>query len=428
MKPPIPSSLKICLIGRHFQILSRSTDHGFLWPIARGLARQGHEVTVLSTRSPLGKFQIERDGVTAYYLKEGSQSLSRMEFSEAAFKKFSELHHENPFHIVHSLDSSGIKIAKHKKALKVAVAYDVEATQMSQLFSILGMSRGSVGSMLITASAVVYKFLTTYFGGDRRLLLSADGVFVTHPQQRLLLERYYLYPDFHTYTVPYGIELGDLTPKEKSIELRRRLNLPENGHVAVTISDMTQLLEVKNLLDAFEKVAIKKPNSYLIIIGNGPLFKEIEFEILSRALGSRVLMTGPLKETEILDYILLGDVFVNMSSRTTGFEPSMIEAMAQKKLIIGSEVSPISNVVADGVDGFLLRPADIDSLSNLLIEIFSGALPVDQIGEKARQKVIELFDTQKMVRALLDAYRKIILNRGNFREARPLKNLASSQV
>src|SRR5690606_14697062 len=138
----------------------------------------------------------------------------------------------------------------------------------------------------------VYKFLTTFYGGDQRLLSTADGIFVTNPQQRIILERYYLYPDFHTYTVPYGIELGDLTPKEKSFELRKSLGLPENAHIALTISDMTDVQELMPLLRAFEKVAIKKPNSYLILVGNGPKFKDIEFEVLNLALGSRVIMPG----------------------------------------------------------------------------------------------------------------------------------------
>jgi hypothetical protein len=102
---------------------------------------------------------------------------------------------------------------------------------------------------------------------------------------------------------------------------------------------------------------------------------------------------------------------VNLSSRSTGFEPTQIEAMAQKKVIIGSEVSPISNVVEDGVDGFLIRPADTESLSNLLIEIFSGSLPSEEIGEKARQKVLEMFDTQKMILTVNNSYQKIIQNK-----------------
>ncbi|MNT62051.1 hypothetical protein D3C72_1997400 [compost metagenome] len=82
---------------------------------------------------------------------------------------------------------------------------------------------------------------------------------------------------------------------------------------------------------------------------------------------------------------------------------------------MGSEVSPIANIIEDGRDGFLLRPADVDSMSNLLVEIFSGSMPVDEIGERARHKVLDLFDTPKMVKTTLDAYRKILLNTGKYR-------------
>lgn len=415
-KEPLPDTLNICLTSHRFPILSRATDHGFLWPIAKGLAREGHKVTVIAANSPMKKPEVVRDGVTAYFLNEGPKNQSHVNFQQAAYLKFMALHKQEPFHIVHSIDKSGYRIGQKKDKLKVAIAYDVEATQMSQLFAILAMKQDTLGSMLTTALATAYKFLTTYYGGDRRLLSKADGIFVTNPQQKIILERYYLYPDYHTYTVPYGIELGNLTPKEKSLELRKRLGLPENSHVAVTITDMTDVQEVMPLLKAFEKVAIKKPSSYLILVGNGPKFKDIEFQVLNLALGNRVVMTGAVPSTEIEDYIVLGDVFVNMGSRSTGFEPSTLEAMAQKKVVLGSEVSPIANIIEDGRDGFLLRPADVDSMSNLLVEIFSGTMPADEIGERARQKVLDLFDTQKMVQTVLAAYRKILLNTGLYKK------------
>lgn len=414
-KERLPDSLKICLVGQRFQILSRASDSGFLWPMARGLARQGHSVTVISTRSPLGKAEVQRDGVTAYYLQEGNSRYSGMTFTAAAYQKFRELHRENPFHIVHSLDDSGYRIGRRRKELKVAVAYDVEATQMSQLFSIMGMSQETAGSLLTTYVALAYKFLTTYLGRDRNLLRTADGVFVTNPQQRVLLERYYLYPDARIFNVPYGAEVGDLSPKEHSLELKRKLGLPEHAQIALTVSDMAEGRELQPLLRAFEKVAVKKPNAYLVIIGTGPHFKKVEYEVLSLALGNRVLLPGAIKTSELLDWIVMGDVFINLSSRTTGFEPGMIEAMAQKKVIIGSEVSPISNIVEDGVDGFLIRPADADSLANLLLELFAGTLPGDEIGERARKKVMDLFDPQKMVQSAIDAYGKILVNTGMFR-------------
>ncbi|AFY00386.1 glycosyltransferase family 4 protein [Bdellovibrio bacteriovorus] len=415
-KSRLPETLNICLTSQRFPILSRATDHGFLWPIARGLAREGHKVTVLAASSALKKPEVTRDGVKVFYLHEGAKNLSHLSFQMAVRQKFAQLHKEDPFHIVHSIDKSGYRIATRKDDFKVAVAYDVEATQMSQLFAILAMKQDTLGSMLTTAVATAYKFLTTYYGGDRQLLSTADGIFVTNPQQRIILERYYLYPDFHTYTVPYGIELGDLTPKEKSLELRKKLGIPENAHVAVSITDMTDVQEVIPLLRAFEKVAIKKPGSYLLLVGNGPKYKDIEFQVLNLALGNRVILTGAIPAGELEDYIVLGDAFVNMGSRTTGFEPSTLEAMAQKKVVLGSEVSPIANIIEDGRDGFLLRPADVDSMSNLLVEIFSGTMPADEIGDRARQKVVDLFDTAKMVQSVLDAYRKILLNTGLYKK------------
>lgn len=410
-KIKIPDQLRICLVAYKFPILGRATDHGFLWPIAKGLAQRGHDVTVIAAKSPLGKQEVQRDGVRVFYLHEGYPNFSSIKFEQAVYRKFISLvEKEGPFHIVHSIDKSAIEIAKHKSRLNVAIAYDVDATQMSQIFSILGMVQESFSSLVSTGAAVLYKFLSTYFGGDREILKSADGVFVTNPQQRIFLERYYLYPDFHTYTVPYGIELGEMAPRPESQDLKKKYHLNENSHIVVTITDMSEPKEVINVLKAFERLAVKKPNSYLLLIGNGPGWKQIEFQMLNLALGSKVIMTGALKTEEVADCISIADVFVNMSSRSTGFEPAMLEAMAQKKIIIGSEMSSISNIVEDGRDGFLLRPADTESLANLLIEIFSGGLPITDIGERAHEKVTNLFDSRRMVHSIENAYQKILMN------------------
>jgi 1,2-diacylglycerol 3-alpha-glucosyltransferase len=400
--------INICLISRRFQIMSRATDMGYIWSIATGLVERGFRVTVISYSSPINKYEIEREGVKAYFLNDQGSPFIRTSFEESVYQKFIELHKTKPFDIVHSLDASGLKIAKSRKQFKVKFVFDVEATQISQIFSIIGMSQETVSGILTTFAALLYKFLTTYLKKDREILKNADSVFVNHPQQRVMLERYYLYPDFHIYSLPYGVEIGQLELREKPLDLKKNLGLPEISQIALTLSDMTEMDEIINILVSFEKVALKKPNAHLIIVGKGPLMNQIELEILNRVLGSRVILTGALKSQELFDYISLCDIFVNLSSRTTGLEPAQIEAMSQKKLIIGSEVSPLSNIIEDGMDGFLIRPADTESLANLIIEIFSGTLPIDEMGEKARQKVLEMFDRKKMISGIYNAYLKIL--------------------
>ncbi|MGZ3727330.1 MAG: glycosyltransferase, partial [Pseudobdellovibrio sp.] len=174
----LPPKLRICLIGQKISVHSRSTDSGLLWPLARGLTERGHEVTIISTSSPLKRPEIFRDGIRAYYLNEGQPQYKAFKFADAAHRKFISLHKEKPFHIVHSLDSSGYKIGRHKKLLDVNVAYDVEATQMAELFSIMSQSKPGAWHFMATLVHLIYKFLNSYFTHDRSILDSADGIFV----------------------------------------------------------------------------------------------------------------------------------------------------------------------------------------------------------------------------------------------------------
>lgn len=422
----LPERLRICLIGQKIPVLSRSTDTGLLWPLARGLTERGHEVTIISTTTPQKRSEIFRDGIRAFYLNEGQPHYKTIRFSDAAHRKFVNLNNEKPFHIVHSLDQSGFKIGRHKHNLNISMAYDVEATHMAELFAILSQNQSHLRNSIKITLQLVFKFLQTYFMEDRSLLQSADGLFVTTPQQRTILERYYLYPDFHTYTVPYGINLGDLTPKSESENFRMKLNIPEDSQIILAISDFFSVYEVKPLLHAFEKVVLKNPNTYLLLLGDGPQWKKVEFEMLKLALGSRVIMPGAVTAEEMLDCILSSPIYVDLSSRSTGLEPSLIEAMAQKKVVIGSELSPISEVIEDSVDGFLVRPADVETLSVLLEKLISGDnLNKTEIGEKARKKVVEVFNRQKMIDSLINAYKQILTNSGRFKHRASQKSFFS---
>ncbi len=396
-------SFNICLVSERFPLMNTMGEVGFLWPIARGLVKLGHKVTVISWRNKNRIPFVEQNGVKAYFLGE-SQGAIKDNFPSLVLKKFQSIHQQTPFDLVHSLDGSGFEVALRRKPLGVAMVYDVDATHMAHVYSILGMAQETLGSLLRTSFQVALTFLRTFYSHDRRLLKSADAVIVHSPQQRLILERYYAYPDKRIFMVPFGVEVEDLSPRERSQELMKKLGLPANSQCVVTVSDMTELGEIKNVLYAFERVAIKKPTARLIIVGHGPLRKEIEFEMLKLALGSRVIFSGDVLASQIADYIALADVFVNLSARTSGVEQSLLEAMAQKKVIIGSEVSPLANVVEDGLDGFLIRPADTFTLSELLLQVFNGQMSTTEIGEHARQKVLNLFDSQKMLAQTLSAY------------------------
>ena len=408
--------MRICLIGHKIPVQSRAADTGLLWPLARGLTERGHEVTLISTNSPLKRAEVFRDGIRAFYLYDGHVHYKTTQFKDAAYKKLSQLHKDRPFDLVHSLDDSALKIGLNKKKLNIAVTYDIEATKMAELFSTLTENDGSLVSQIRTSIKIGYKFLKNYFFHDRALLDTADGIFTTTPQQRLILERYYLYPDYHTYTVPYGINLGDLTPRSESESFKLKIQIPDDAHIVLAVSNFSNSFELRPLLKAFETVVLKNSNTYMIILGNGPRWKEVEYQMLKLVLGSRVLMPGAVDVQELMNYILTSSVYVDLSSQSTGLEPSLIEAMAQKKVVIGSELSPISEIIEDGKDGFLVRPADDKTIANLLTQVLYNKENYAQIGEEARLKVLKVFNRQKMIDSLLTAYFEILEKTGHLKK------------
>lgn len=422
-RQPIPDQLNIALISQFAPLFHRTTGPSFLRLIARGLAFRGHSVTIITGENMGGATNVrEADGVRIVSIAPSRTSRLRSQAHQPRFQdlvrsKFLELHREKPFHLVHALDSSAIRVGMMKRDHGFAMAYDVQATHLSDLFAIMGMGQETLGSILGTGLSVGLRFLKTYFGKDRRLLATADGVFAASPRERISLERYYLYPDAKIHNVPYGIEIGALTQADESAESENRpwLKLPKSTHIAVTVSDMNEIGEMLNLLRAFERVAIRKPNSRLIVIGDGPRFKEIEFEALMLALGSKVIFTGELNHEDQVRAISRADVFVNLSARTSGFEPSLLEAMAQKKVVIGSEMSPMAAMFEHGLEGFLVRPADVGEITDLLLAVFEERLPTQQIGEAARAKITALFDPEKMVVETLKAYRSILEATGYYR-------------
>ncbi len=114
-------SLNICLVSRRFPLLSSNNEIGFLWPIARGLVKLGHTVSVITWRNRERVDYLEREGVKAYFLGE-SPGAVMANFPDLVLRKFRTLHRDRPFHLVHSLDNSGVQVGLSRRELGVALA------------------------------------------------------------------------------------------------------------------------------------------------------------------------------------------------------------------------------------------------------------------------------------------------------------------
>lgn len=402
----MPMDFHVCFVGQNFLLTSKASDKENIWPIAERLSEMGVQVSIVAYKAPSSESTIKRKNTTIHFVASATEFVPTEDFPKAALQKLYEIHKENKIDHVHSLDTPLRKLKSLLKPSKPSLSYGVEVSSMKEMFNLLLVDESIIG-LLKSNLLNPLVFLTKYFFKDYFALREAQGVFVSSPKQALSLERYYLYPPNWIFKIPLDSYVSDLILRKKSEQLLEQLKLSPNTPIVATSSSMKKPDELLYLLDVFEKVALIHPTARFLIIGNGPFFKEIERTVLLKALDSRVIFTKNVPKSQLPDYISLSDVFINISYTTSGFGPTLIEAMAQEKIIIGSEFSPISSIIDDGKNGFLIRPGDTMKCAHLIDQAFTGTMDTESIGKTARENIKKILDHDKLTEKTLKAFKKI---------------------
>jgi len=124
---------------------------------------------------------------------------------------------------------------------------------------------------------------------------------------------------------------------------------------------------VKTAIKAFGRIASLIPDVDLLIVGTGQ--QEIWLKILVSDLGlnERIRFLGVV-EREDAYAILSRSEFMILPSYTEGFPIVALEALGAGKMVIGSRVTGIMDVIEAGKNGDLFDPDDVETLATLILK------------------------------------------------------------
>jgi glycosyltransferase involved in cell wall biosynthesis len=158
-----------------------------------------------------------------------------------------------------------------------------------------------------------------------------------------------------------SVDINKFSAKENTTF--KEENRLEDKPIVLFVGNLIKRKNVESLLEA-KKIA--NSDYYLVIVGDGPLFKKLNNKVEEENIRD-VIFTGARDDVE--NIIPSCDVLV-LPSFSESFGLVLIEALACGKPVIGSNVGGITEIINKNV-GLLVNPNKISSIASAIDEVIN---------------------------------------------------------
>ena len=129
------------------------------------------------------------------------------------------------------------------------------------------------------------------------------------------------------------------------------------------------------LLQALPKMLSRNPDIRVLLVGGGPQAKELKVLAAQLGIEDKVIFTGRVPHDQVQRYYDLIDVLVyprlkmRLTDLVTPLKP--LEAMAQGRLVVASDVGGHLELIRDGETGILFKAGDPNALALKVLDLLS---------------------------------------------------------
>jgi glycosyltransferase involved in cell wall biosynthesis len=188
---------------------------------------------------------------------------------------------------------------------------------------------------------------------------------------------------------------------------RAALGLAADDLVVGSVGNLTAKKDQRTLLAALALVRRRHPRARLVLVGTGPLERELRDETTRLGLDDAVMMTGMRDDVPAL---LPGfDVFC-LSSRHEGLPISLLEAMGSEVAAVCTDVGGIAQALRPEVDGLLVPAGDPLALAGALDRVLGDPDLRARLALSAAERS-RAFDVAVATRRMEDLYDEVLARR-----------------
>lgn len=375
--------------------------------LSKRLIKDGHEVTVITYRDGNVPEYENDKGVEVYrvdnYMIHPNNFIDwimQLNFNMIA-KATEVINKEGGFDVIHAHDWLVTYAAKSlKQSFNLPMVATIHATEAGRNSGIHDDTQRYINDT---------EWLLTY---------EATEVIVNSNFMKNDLQRLFGLPYDKINVIPNGINLNNFTGIERDYDFRRQYAM-DNEKIILYVGRLVYEKGIQHLIAAMPKILSNYHDAKLVIAGKGGMIDDLKAETSSLGLDNKVYFTGYMDSKKVQKMYKCADVAVFPST----YEPFGIvalEAMLAGVPTVVSDVGGLDEIVTHGVDGMKSYAGNPNSIADSVTALLYDHQLATNISKKARQKVKEQFNWEKIAQDTHFTYEKAICQTMAERQAKQL--------
>jgi L-malate glycosyltransferase len=286
--------------------------------------------------------------------------------------------------------------------------------------NVLGAAAGRASSRpkLVQTYHGIQENLTGWAGARMRLYdrlnsvvgrMAGDGfIGVSSEIAQILRERY---PEKDVRCIRNGIDVARVAPSRARNAVRDRIGVAREAFVVGTVGRLMPIKAFDRLIAALAQLLRDRAglNARLVIVGDGPLRRELEACAARLGVSRETTFLGA--RGDVYDLMAAFDVFA-LPSLHEGVPMVILEAMAIGVPIVASRVGGIPEILEDGRDALLVEAAAPGALAHAIGRLAADPSLRAALARSARHQAEARFSITATAASVVELYRSLFERRG----------------
>jgi glycosyltransferase involved in cell wall biosynthesis len=201
--------------------------------------------------------------------------------------------------------------------------------------------------------------------------------------------------------IPLGIDVEAFSAE--SSQKVRAIHAEYGPRLIVAVGRLVPYKGFEVLLEAMKEI-----DATLLLIGSGPLIKQLEIMIDKLGIAGKTHLLGHVEDT--VAYYKAAQMLVLPSvSRAESFGLVQVEAMAAGIPVVNTEIdSGVPEVSLNGITGITVPPKDSNALAQAVKILLDNRETRAKYGHAASQRARTEYSAQQMAKSTLNIYESVI--------------------